>query len=210
MRPFPLLALLAACAGGDPAPDGDTDTDTDADSDSDSDTAAAACDPPGASGCGNEASIVRAVVRLGDDVAPAGTRGDLVVALTHQYGGRGESGGVLHFAQRFNDVELAGRTEEVAIDMCSVSSMWSEDACEYMLVVLLDLDDDNDGDRLLPDAGEPAAVVGPFALSCTGSSPCLDVALACTDGASCVQFEDPYERCACADTTCDSDVRACE
>ncbi|HEV8325551.1 MAG TPA: hypothetical protein VG389_28340 [Myxococcota bacterium] len=148
--------------------------------------AMAVCAPPGASVCGNTASIVRGVARIPAGVVPAGTSGTLVVALTHvTLGSAGSTGGFPHTDASFPGVDLtAGATAEFSLDMCTGGEMWSTENGEFNVDVFLDLNLSGS-----PDPGEPAHRSTVF-LSCMGSSPCLDVPLDCTSGLSCITYAD--------------------
>lgn len=174
------------------------------------------CDPPSIeSACKNGASIIRGVVRLAPGLVPSvGTVGRIVIGLTHHRGlGEYAQGGHLHWYKVLPKKDLAAGPIPFQLDMCGGgTAMWSEDNCEFNLVVLLDANGNNgvtgEGWQQVPDPGEPATrkVID---LSCRGESPCLDVVLDCVDGASCVSYTDPGA-CKCAAKTCDSPSTICK
>ncbi len=169
------------------------------------------CEVETTSLCDNQASIIRSSVVLPEGAEPIS--GDLVFSLLHRRYGDPTQGGHPHAVHRVPGITLvAEESFPFEIDMCDANaSMWSEENCEYNLVVSLDLDGDNGigPGSFAPDAGEPTAVAV-FDLSCHAAGPtCLDVELACTDGASCVAFEDPGA-CECAADSCDSEAAICQ
>jgi len=111
-----------------------------------------------------------------------------------------------------NDVDLAAGPVPFELDMCDGNAaMWSEDNCEYNLVVVLDTNHNNGPSgsslNLIPDPGE----VGwhkLFDLSCKGQSECFDVQFDCLDGQPCIAYED-LGSCKCAPETCNSESIAC-
>jgi hypothetical protein len=202
------LALLA-CPAPDPVTlDTPAPVDTGTSSMSTSSTSTGACDVRGRSACGNRASLVQGVAQL-----PAGaegpTTGNLVVAMMHRRYGDPERGGHPHWSWTFEDVDLAAPTPFV-VDMCEGSAtMWSEENCEYNLVVILDVDGSLGPFQTLPDEGDPAAMVT-FDLSCHADGPtCLgDIALDCA-GPECVADVDAGD-CPCAEDSCESQSAICE
>jgi hypothetical protein len=169
------------------------------------------CGAPKASACSNPASVVRGMVRLGPGVVPTSTAGQLVVALTHYREGEGSFGGYPHAGITIPTIDLAKGPVPFQVDMCSNGEMWSEDNCEYNLIVILDTNKNNGFDQLLPDPGEAATRIGNVLLSCTGESQCMDVVLDCTAGASCTQYFDPMPvgYCKCAMPGCKSQIIEC-
>lgn len=176
------------------------------------------CAPPTESACtdaeGNPipGGMIRGIAKLGAGMnVPAGTTGDLIIGLMHGRLGEEEVGGHPHWYEKIAGVDLSAGEVPFEIDMCGGgTAMWSEDNCEYNLVVMLDTNDNAGvrGNRLLvqPDADE----VGwheLFNLSCRGESPCMDVTFDCL-GPDCVTFE-PLGQCQCAAETCDSDDVSC-
>jgi hypothetical protein len=165
------------------------------------------CAPPETESiCGNEASIVRGRVRLGDGYAPEVTEGNLIVAMTHLTLGNERDGGYYHFHTQVRNVDLADGPVEFELDMCQGGEMWSEDSCGYNLIAFLDTDKDGAGTSPVPEEGEPSARVE-FDISCRGDAPCLDVPLDCEEGRPCVKFDSPGN-CECGDT-CDSIYVGC-
>lgn len=199
-----LILALAACSGGKDEVSLPSAVDSDAPT-----TPSATgprCDKGMKSGCDSQRSIVRGAVRLADGL-DGPTTGDLYLALTHDLYD-GQLGGGYHTHTVMRDVDL-GEPVEFAIDMCADGAdMWSEDNCGYGLVVVLDQDGDQDGDKILPDPGEPATRVGDLWLSCAEEPPCLDVVLDCVDGESCARFTEPAS-CECAEPACPSIVALC-
>lgn len=161
------------------------------------------------SACQNKASIVQAMVSVPDG---APTTGDLVVVMLHRRMGDPANGGHPHWAWTFPDVDLS-EPLPIDVDMCDGNAaMWSEENCEYNLVIVLDQNGDNGltGSAFAtPGVGEPATLVD-FELSCHADGPlCLgEVELGCTDGAACITYEPPGD-CACAAETCESESAIC-
>jgi len=219
----PLAALLIGCGSSANSPAASTESDTgapatDAPAETtppEEDTApTVTCDPPIESKCGNPASVIRGVVRLAPGLVPEkGTVGRIIIGLTHHRElGEYAQGGHLHWYKVMPKKDLAAGPVPFQIDMCgSGTAMWSEDNCEFNLVVLLDTNANNgvtgDGWAQVPDPGEPATRKV-LDVSCKGTSQCLDVVLDCVDGASCVSYTDPGA-CKCAATTCDSPSVVC-
>jgi len=133
-----------------------------------------------------------------------------MVALMHRRYGHSEHGGHPHWLERIPNVDLA-QPVPFQIDMCSGNAeMWSEENCEFNLIVVLDGNGNNTFETLnvAPDPGEPAALKV-VELSCRGTSPCLDVPLDCVDGVGCVAYEPPGD-CVCAPESCNSDSAICQ
>ena len=146
-------------------------------------------------------------------VPPGGpTTGDLVVAMMHRRMGEPEVGGHPHWAWTFEDVDLT-EPMPITVDMCDGNAiMWSEENCEYNLIVLVDGNDNNGltGARVArPDPGEPAAML-PYEQSCHHDGPYqFELALDCLDGDACVTYE-AQPACECAELACDSMSAICE
>ena len=155
------------------------------------------------SACGNPNSVVRGTATLAVDGGP--TVGNLLVLLNHEYLGGGADGGVPHTGVYWENVELANGPVPFEVDMCSNGEMWSEENCEFVLHVTLDLDADN-----TIDPGEPTGTTTALFLSCSAETPCLDITLDCTDGVACTAFADP-PICGCAGNgeSCNSPIVAC-
>jgi hypothetical protein len=203
-----ILLLLGACAPGDVAEKPDAaDTSTAPDSDASEEVAWPA---PGESACGNPASRIQIAVTVPN--APAAT-GDIVVALLHRRMGSPEDGGHPHYLWTFEDQPLDATVPTVVeVDMCDGNAiMWSEENCEYNLVVLVDGDGDNGlrgARRAVPDTGEPTSVQV-FEQSCHhDGSYRFELSLDCVDGEACVAYEAAPE-CACAEPACDSEAAIC-
>lgn len=203
-----------ASSGGDEPSTGATSTGTDGPSADGSTTGTdGATDTTGGTGdcaapvtpsaCDNPSSVIRGTATLA--VADGPTTGNLLLLLNHEYLGGGATGGVPHTGVFYADIDLADGPVPFEIDMCSNGEMWSEENCEFVLHVALDLDGDNE-----IDPGEPTGSAVALFLSCTGESMCLDVSLDCVDGTSCVAFEDPTI-CGCAGNgeSCNSPIVAC-
>jgi hypothetical protein len=146
------------------------------------------------------------VAQLATGFTPAaGTKGDLVMFLTHVYEGSGAQGGVFHAEDHVSNVDLSNGPVPFQIDMCHNDiAMYSEDDCAFNLIVMLDTNGNNSGtSNMVPDVGEAASrqVIN---VSCFGDSQCLGtVTLGCSDGLSCVAFTDPT-------ASCNSDLRLCQ
>jgi hypothetical protein len=153
------------------------------------------------SGCGKPQSVVRVLATLGSGSAS----GPLRVTLAHLRLGNAGTGGVYHTDASSAPVTLGGgESTELQFDMCSGGEMWSEDNCEFNLWGYIDAN----GNGVL-DVGEPAgrSVVS---LSCTAAgAACVELALDCVDGTSCVAFQDPGS-CSCAQPSCNSPISTCQ
>lgn len=160
--------------------------------------------------CGNQASIIQGRVTIPQGLQkPNGT---LVAALLHKRHGNPAVGGHPHWMWRLEDSDLGGGSATFAIDMCDGNAvMWSEENCEYNLVLMVDYNNNNGisgGRQWVPDANEPT-VLHTFDLSCHSEGPtCLDLQLECTDGEACLQIESP-ESCECASNSCESPSAIC-
>lgn len=199
------LITLAACGGAEPVELPESTIET---------TTTPATDfwpPPGRSQCANKASIVQIAVTVPEEHAG---QGDIVVALMHRRYGSPENGGHPHWAWTFEDQALSSTEPAfLKIDMCEGNAiMWSEENCEYNLIVLVDSDGDNGltGERLArPDPGEPAILL-PYEQSCSHEGPYrFEVSLDCLEGDACVIY-DEEPACVCAEASCDSQSAICE
>lgn len=160
--------------------------------------------------CDNPASLVQGRVTLPDGASQ--TSGDLVIAMMHRHHGDPAAGGHPHWMWTFEDVDLS-EPYDFEVDMCDGNAiMWSEENCAYNLIAILDENGNNglpNRRQAVPDIGEAAAMIV-MDLSCHADGPtCVDMALSCTDGRSCVTFEAP-EACDCAAESCDSQVAICQ
>jgi len=173
------------------------------------------CQTPGTAHPG---SVVRGVAQLAPGFHPsAGTKGDLVMYLTHEYEGNGAYGGVFHAVDLVPNVDLSAGPVPFQIDMCHNDiAMYSEDDCAFNLIVILDTngnnydpDPNNFNPNVIPDVGE-AASRQVVSVSCQGESQCLSTVLGCADGQSCIAFTDPTAACTCAPSTCNSDLVLCQ
>ena len=157
------------------------------------------CDTPG--------SVISGQIGLSADL-PEGsaTQGDLWITLRHRFGAPLEDGGSPHWHKKYENVDLSTGPVDFDFDMCDGNSpMWSEEYCDYNLIITLDANANfnyfRDGTRTPhPDPLEPTALEV-ISLSCVADGPCLDIELDCTDGASCVQYPDPGE-CFCGEHSC--------
>ena len=203
---------------GDPAPADSTDTSSSAGADdggagdgSSSGEPSGACEAEGDSVCGNPASLIHGSVRLAAGMEPMD--GDLVIELMHRRYGSPANGGHPHQIWRQPNVTLSpDDTIEFDVDMCDANaSMWSEENCEYNLIVILDRDSDTalGPNSLAPDVDDPTAVEV-FSLSCHADGPtCFDLELSCMAGGDCVTYEAP-PACECAADSCDSEAAICQ
>ena len=125
--------------------------------------------------------------------------------MNHYRLGNGANGGVGHTLATKAGVKLgAGKMAQLDLDMCAGGDMWSEENCEFWLYGFID----GNGNREL-EAGEPAGHVV-FDVSCySDESPCVGITLTCTDGPSCVAFDDPGG-CECRDPGCGSSIVTCQ
>jgi hypothetical protein len=188
----------------DPTSTGPAESSSGADAADDTTAGTAECAPAVTpSACGNPNSVVRGTATLAVEGGP--TVGNLLVLLNHEYLGGGADGGVPHTGVYWENVELANGPVPFEVDMCSNGEMWSEENCEFVLHVTLDLDADN-----TIDPGEPTGTTTALFLSCSAESPCLDITLDCTDGVACTAFADP-PICGCAGNgeSCNSPIVAC-
>jgi len=176
---------------------------------------APACAAPSASHCAtpNEGSVVRGVARLAPGFTPPmGTKGRLTIGMMHARFGEEATGGHPHWYKTINDVDLANGPVPFDIDMCDGNNeMWSEDNCEFNIIVVLDTNKNNGPQatklNMVPDVGE-AGWHQIMNISCNTESPCLDVRFDCTDGASCINYE-PLGACKCAPEACNPAVATC-
>ena len=170
-----------------------------------------ACEADADSVCGNPASLIHGSVQLAAGMEPM--TGDLVIELMHRRYGSPDNGGHPHQIWRLPNVTVGpDDAVEFDVDMCDANaSMWSEENCEYNLIVILDRDS-NTGlgpNNLAPDVDDPTAVEV-FNLSCHAAGPtCFDLELSCMDGGACVTYEPP-EACECAADSCDSEAAICQ
>lgn len=203
----------------DPEPAGSTDTSSSGGVDGAEDGAdgsssgepSPACEAQGQSVCGNPASLIHGSVRLAAGMETM--EGDLVIELMHRRYGMPANGGHPHQIWRRPDVTLSPEgSVEFDVDMCDANaSMWSEENCEYNLIVILDRDSDTalGPNDLAPDVDDPTAVEV-FNLSCHAAGPtCFDLELSCMAGGDCVTYETP-PACECAADACDSEAAICQ
>jgi hypothetical protein len=213
------MALLAlACAGCSGDKNGESsnqdDSQTKVPDDSDSKTGGDGCAAAGASKCDNPGSILRGYVAKDPDSTVTGWSGRLWVFLTHNWNEQGELGGVVKASVLYEDVDLDdGKPFPFEIDMCdgAFGAMWSEDACEYNLLFLLDKNQNATPVNILPDELEPAHKVENIDISCEGDSQCLGtILLDCKRGSKCFAYDNKdVPDCECAAETCNSDYDHC-
>ena len=164
------------------------------------------CDPPGMSSCADEASVVRALVR--PPLGYESYQGTLFLGLNHEWLSSGSQGGVYHISSSV-PVDFSQGPASVELDMCQGGAMWNEDNCSFVLFAFLDLNDNATATGFLPDAGEPTGRVSDVELNCGTASSCLEIALDCVDGASCLAFADPGV-CECdGPQVCESEFVTC-
>jgi hypothetical protein len=198
------LVCLIACGGGTSDVDsgtmppdvdsGSTGTDTGPPGVDSGSTPASCTAPRVTSSCGPNA-VVRVVATL-PATAPA-ANGQLVGLLNHLRLGNGAAGGVPHTAGAQSVTLAPGGSSELQFDFCAGGEMWSEENCEYVLIVFVDANG-----NMTPDPGEPSGQTQ-VSISCHATSPpCASVTLDCTAGASCLSFADPPGGCSCAAPDC--------
>jgi hypothetical protein len=173
---------------------------------------------------GGEAAIIRGVARFDPAKVPSGAAGNaaLVVFLRHSWVYREEEatvGGRLHGYDRIRlDARaLARGTVPFELDLCEFgTAMWSEENGAFNVVGVLDFDGSHDTKTAkgemefqTPNPGELAKMVKGVEVSCRGASPCIDLPLDCTDGASCTTFQ-PVTSVACNPSSCASDDAFCK
>jgi hypothetical protein len=205
LAPFAAV-LLCGCAADDGAGNGDAPIVDAGPADGGMLTCGEA--PPPVSACDNVSSVVQGTVSL-----PAGatgaTRGDLVFFMMHRRHGNAATGGHPHWYWQVPDIDLA-TPYSFSLDMCDGNAiMWSEENCEFNLIVMLDDDGpSSQSTPWLPEPGEPAALAV-FELHChAGAAACLEVELGCTDGSGCVAYDDPGD-CECSPHACESESAIC-
>jgi hypothetical protein len=211
-----LLGLALAACSGDKNGESSSqdDSQTKVPDDSDSKTGGDGCVSPGASKCDNPGSILRGYVAKDPDSIVTGWSGNLWVFLTHNWPSQGELGGEVKVSVLYEDVDLEdGKPFPFEIDMCdgAFGSMWSEDACEYNLELLLDKNLNATPENRLPDENEPAHKVENVFISCEDDSQCLGtILLDCRRGSPCFTFDNAdVKLCDCAASTCNSDYQHC-
>jgi hypothetical protein len=176
---------------------------------------------PKKSACKNEGSWVRGVAHFDPSHFKAGSKPVLRVVLRHGfalYKGEENIGGRLHAWTSIPVTDPSKGEVAFALDMCSTgTAMWSEENGAFHLVLILDEDANNDLDDATsnekaiivstPGAQELVKMVD-VDLSCNAPSPCLDVKIDCTGGASCTTIE-PVKSCKRKATSCKSDSAFC-
>jgi hypothetical protein len=210
-----LTAALAGCKGGKDETASPDDSQTKVTDDSTPPTPTDGCPAPGASKCDNTGSIIRGWVARDPDSIVTGWSGNLWVFLTHYWPSQGELGGEIKTSVLYESVDLEdGEPFAFEIDMCEGAgeAMWSEDACEYNLELLLDKNFNATPANRLPDENEPAHKVENLFISCEDDSPCLGtILLDCRRGSACFTYDSTkIDLCDCKTPTCNSDFRNCE
>src|SRR4029079_12834579 len=102
------------------------------------------------------------------------------VFLVHNWNEHGELGGEVKSSVLYEDVDLEdGKPFPFEIDMCdgAFGAMWSEDACGYNLLLLLDKNGNATPVNILPDENEPAHRGENLEISCEGDGQCLGTIL---------------------------------
>ena len=201
------LASVVACSNGsgNKASDAGTTTPMDQDgaaTDNGDGGFNPTCMGTGTSACGKPQSIVRVVAKLGQGMPDM--KGNVVATLSAYRQGMGSMGGVWHTNATTKDAMIgANTTAEVVVDMCAGGEAFSEENCEYNLWVFVDKNVNG-----VVDQGEPAghSIVN---VSCNvPDMQCFGVVLNCTDGVSCIAFQDPGA-CACSMPSCMSAIQTC-
>ncbi len=222
-----LVGLCGACSSTSAAPAAPIVSSPDVDAGTDASTAMVVPDkcgtaPPSKCMPGNAASVIRGIAHFdpaklasggpdGGGIAP-----QLSIFLAHrQYAQKPEYalGGHPHAYRVMQNLNLTKGEIPFSIDMCELgTAMWSEDNCDFNLILILDKDGNNVADALsinqVPDQGELSKMTV-VQLSCRGTSACMDITLDCVDGQPCVNYDTPGT-CACAAETCNSDSVTCK
>lgn len=182
------------------------------------------CGAPAPSKCkpANPGSVIRGIAHFdpakyaaggpdGGAIAPR-----LAIFLAHrQYAEVPEHalGGHPHGHKTMENVDVTSGEIPFAIDLCELGvAMWSEDNCDFNLILILDKDGNNEASlasiNMVPDQGElsKSTVVQ---VSCRGTSACMDITLDCAEGQKCVNYDTP-STCACAAESCNSDAITCK
>jgi hypothetical protein len=207
---------LAACKGDKDESNGPSDDSHSTTPDDSPTNTGDGCEAPGSSKCDNPGSIIRGYVARDPDSIVTGWSGNLWVFLTHYWPSQGELGGEVKASVEYKGVDLEdGKPFPFEIDMCDgspVGSMWSEDACEYNLSIILDKNGNVTPNNILPDENEPAHKVENLYISCEDDSQCLGtILLDCRRGSGCFTFDSTkMELCDCAEQTCNSYRRNCD
>jgi hypothetical protein len=178
--------------------------------------------PPSKCMPANGASIIRGIAHFdpaklasgGPDAG--GVSPQLSIFLAHrEYAQKPEwaQGGHPHAYKIMQNLDLTKGEIPFAIDMCELgTAMWSEDNCDFNLILVLDKNGNNVADAFsinqVPDQGELSKMTV-VQLSCRGTSACMDINLDCVDGQPCVNYDSPGT-CACAAETCNSDSVTCK
>lgn len=155
---------------------------------------------PKASKCATDGAWVRGIVHF-DPKKVTSAKPVLRLALRHSFtlvAGEEAIGGRLHTFLSVPVTDPSTGEIPFALDMCRFGTgMFSEENGPFHLVLILDENDNNDLDAArtneesitiaTADKGELVKMTT-LDLSCHAASPCLDVTLDCTDGASCTTF----------------------
>lgn len=177
--------------------------------------------PPSKCKPANAASVIRGVAHFDPTkFSAAGADGGdaprLAIFLAHrQYAQVSEHalGGHPHADKIMEHVDVTKGEIPFVIDLCEYGvAMWSEDNCEFNLILILDKNGNNAPNftsiNMVPDMGEPSKMTV-VQLSCRGTSACMDITLDCADGQKCVSYDTP-STCACAAESCNSDSVTCK
>ncbi len=177
--------------------------------------------PPAASKCKKEGSWVRGVAYFDPAHFGAGAKPILRIALRHEFAlvdGEDAIGGRLHTFKSIPIKDPSSGRVPFAFDMCATgTAMWSEENGAFNLILHLDENANNDLAKAMsneqaitlatPDKGELVKRTS-LELSCHAPSPCVDVTLDCSDGASCTKIS-PIESCQAKTPGCPSDDAFC-
>jgi hypothetical protein len=167
------------------------------------------------------ASILRGIAHFDPKAYAAGgpdaggAAPQLSIFLNHrQYAERDEwqQGGHPHAFKFIASPDVTKGEIPFEIDMCELgTAMWTEDDCDFNLVLILDKNGNNTADpisiNMVPDQGELSKMTV-VQFHCGGTSACLDVTLDCANGQACVTYDSPGA-CKCAAKSCDSDAITC-
>ena len=121
--------------------------------------------------------------------------------MMHRRHGNPDVGGHPHWVWRFTDQPLSATAPTFfEVDMCQGNAiMWSEENCEYNLIVMVDENGNNgltSANLARPDDGEHAAMAV-FNQSCHHEGAYqLELTLDCTAGTDCVTYQAEAE-CEC-------------
>lgn len=168
----------------------------------------------------NAASVLRGIAHFDPAKFSGGPDGGdavprLAIFLAHrQYAQIPEHalGGHPHADKIMENIDVTKGEIHFAIDLCEHGvAMWTEDNCDFNLILILDKNGNNGPDltsiNMVPDKGELSKMTT-VQFSCRGTSACMDINLDCADGQRCVNYDTP-STCACAAESCNSDSVTC-